>query len=390
MMKRVCLLAALAFGCAPAAAAVPDDVKTCVQSVHESEPAPLGQVKACTLAVNSGELDDRQLAMVLFARATLHVRSGSLDEARRDYTQAAMLNPSPGFVAFVKGAVARAEGNPSLTITALSEALSHSPDSVEMLVWRGDAFYMLGSAEEALRDFDRAHKLAPSLLAARIGRGVALISLGRAEEAVAPLDEARRQHPQNVAVLFALARARLDTGDILGAVAAARGAERQWPRDMALRFHVSRLHFVAGDWDGGLRRLERVAAPSAWLEFEVSLLRFLIARETSPTLSAAALVAIAEKPGTEAWHLPLAHLLASTFPARDRQEPYYPAVTVEQIVEAARERGRETWAWFYIGEALRVKGDRAGATTAFRHVLELGLIDTWEYRESRQRLHTLR
>jgi len=382
---------ALALACVmPVAAAVGDDVKTCVRTLHDAGRPPQSHIKACTLAVNSGELDDRQLSMVLFARATLYSRSGSIDEARRDYTQAAMLNRSPGFAAFVKGAVARAEGDSIGTVRALSEALSHSPDSVDMLVWRGDAHYRMGECEDALRDYEQALKRAPTLFAARTGRGVALIGLGRSDVALGLLEDARRQQPDHVPTLVALARARLDVGDLLGAVATVRIAEGLWPREPTLRFHAARLHLIVGDKEGGLRRLENTVVTRSWFEFEASVIRFLTNRETSPDLHAGALVAVAQNGGAEPWHLPLAHFLATAFPSDDKQAPKYPTVTIEQLLEAAEVSGREHLIWFYVGEVRRLKGDTDGARAAFRQVFEIGLMDTWEYRESIRRLRDLK
>lgn len=382
---------ALALSCAmPATAAVADDVRTCVQSLHDYGRPPQAHIKACTLAVNSGELDDRQLAMVLFARATLHSRSGFIDDARRDYTQAAMLNRSPGFAAYVRGAVARAEGDAAEAVRALSQALAHSPDSVDILVWRGDAFYALDEVGLALQDYEQALKRAPTLFVARVGRGAALLGLGRAEQAVGVLDELRRQNPGDMLTLFVLARARLDTGDVLGAVAAARAAEALWPREGFLRFHVARLHIAAGDIEGGVERLQHASVTrDRWFAFEARVLRFLINREATPTLYANALVAAAQTGDAPAWYLPLAHFLATAFPSPDKQVPPYPAVSVEQLVEAARDCGHEHRAWFYVGETRRLQGNATAAIAAYRQVLELGLMDTWEYRESRRRLRAL-
>jgi tetratricopeptide (TPR) repeat protein len=259
-----------------------------------------------------------------------------------------------------------------------------------MLVWRAEAFANLDRAEDALQDYDRALTLAPTLLVARLGRGAALIRLGRAEQAVSVLDALRRQYPDHAPTLLALARARLDAGDILGAVAASDGLEDSWPSDAEVRFNAARVHLLAGDIEGGLQRLGlSLVARDIWFGFEARVLRFLIIRESTPTLHAATLVDAARNQGVEAWHVPMAHFLATAFPSTDPKARKHPVVTVEQLVEVARETGREHVVWFYVAEARRLKGDTAGATAAFRQVVESGLMDTWEYRESIQRLRTL-
>jgi tetratricopeptide (TPR) repeat protein len=259
-----------------------------------------------------------------------------------------------------------------------------------MLVWRAEALANLDRVEEALQDYDRALKLAPTLLVARLGRGAALIGLGRAEQAVGVLDELRRQYPDHPPTLLALARARLDAGDILGAVAASDGLEDSWPADAGVRFSAARVHLLAGDTEGGLQRLGlSLVARDIWFGFEARVLRFLISRESTPSLHAGALVDAAHNQGVEAWHLPMAQFLATVFPSADPKARKHPVITVEQLLEAAREAGREHVAWYYVAEARRLKSDLDGARTAFRQVVESGLMDTWEYRASIQRLRSL-
>ncbi|HHX98643.1 MAG: thioredoxin domain-containing protein [Kiritimatiellia bacterium] len=71
----------------------------------------------------------------------------------------------------------------SSKIDLYSRLLTHSPDNVPLLQWRGMLYALKGDAKPCRRDFDKAVRLAPASADARANYGRALLILGDADEA---------------------------------------------------------------------------------------------------------------------------------------------------------------------------------------------------------------
>lgn len=75
-------------------------------------------------------------------------------------------------------------------LESFGRALGLDPGSVEALIGRGNALYVLERYDEALASYDRALEAAPDRPAIHLARGNALSALGRAEEAETAFDRA--------------------------------------------------------------------------------------------------------------------------------------------------------------------------------------------------------
>ena len=80
-------------------------------------------------------------------------------------------------------------------IADCTEALRSKPDSVQLLLERGEAWSRQRRYESAIADFDRAIRLDPDNSAAYFGRCQAKSELGRHEEAIEDYDELMRLAP---------------------------------------------------------------------------------------------------------------------------------------------------------------------------------------------------
>jgi tetratricopeptide (TPR) repeat protein len=91
-------------------------------------------------------------------------------------------------------------------IEDVTQALSLQPGQPALLVRRGELYLIENSPLLALRDFEEAVRLDPTLAGARTGLGTTRVQLGRFREAVADAEVAARLGPDDHRVLYKAAR----------------------------------------------------------------------------------------------------------------------------------------------------------------------------------------
>jgi tetratricopeptide (TPR) repeat protein len=106
----------------------------------------------------------------------------------------------------------------STALEKYNRVLAIDPRIAEVWANKGLVLHELERRREALRAFERAAELKPSLLVPQLFRGLEHLHLGEPAEAIAPLEAALALAPGHAEALNALAHACLETGQFERAV----------------------------------------------------------------------------------------------------------------------------------------------------------------------------
>ncbi len=122
-----------------------------------------------------------------------------------------------------------------------------------------------GRAEEAVRSFQEALRLAPDALGAHVGLASALAALGKLAEARAVYVERLRTRANRVDVLMAFALFLAQTGELKEAEERGREALRMAPRDVAVLGFLGDLALKEMNVDEAIEHY--VAATQIWADW---------------------------------------------------------------------------------------------------------------------------
>jgi serine/threonine protein kinase/Flp pilus assembly protein TadD len=174
-----------------------------------------------------------------------HTRARRYAEAVGELDRAILLNPRHYWSWSLRGLCHLHLGEATLAVADFSTCLGQAPEA--WVYWnRGYALYTAGQKAEAVRDFDAALRLDPTLASARWNRGMARLELGQYADALADFraageampEEALRALHEGIA-LEGLGRADEADAAFAVALAAAAGASPEVGRLVRYRHAVA-------------------------------------------------------------------------------------------------------------------------------------------------------
>ncbi|MEL6323366.1 MAG: tetratricopeptide repeat protein [Pseudomonadota bacterium] len=125
--------------------------KDCYDAVV-TRPAPTAvDERACTRAINSGTLDQRNLTATYINRGIIRMRMEKFDASLEDYAEAKELRPDLGAIYLNEGAALIGMGDPSAGKAALEKSLELDTQDPQI------AHFNLGLANEMLDDAQAAY-----------------------------------------------------------------------------------------------------------------------------------------------------------------------------------------------------------------------------------------
>jgi putative PEP-CTERM system TPR-repeat lipoprotein len=191
-----------------------------------------GQVIAELFPLGAVASEDAEL---LALRGEAYLQLQQTYDARRAFTQALERDPRsvPALLGRIRGLLQQGD---------INEAAHSAKGAVELAPGNGEAWYYKGliargqgDVTTALRDFERACDLLPTLLPAQVGRIGVLMDLGRMDEAEEAIAAVRKIYPSDPRTLYLEAVAKSRRGAGAEARAAMQGAARllaQLPREL--------------------------------------------------------------------------------------------------------------------------------------------------------------
>ena len=157
------------------------------------------------------------VAQIVYQRAVAYQALGQIDRALASYDEAIRLNPADPMPLVERGAaLARHKGQLSGAIDDFTLALAISPDNVEALMGRGDAYGRSGEFARSLADLDRVIVLAPDNVDVLGTRGLVYLKIGHPELALREYEAALKLDPKRALALYGRGLARIGTGDVKG------------------------------------------------------------------------------------------------------------------------------------------------------------------------------
>src|SRR5258708_1169653 len=130
------------------------------------------------------------------------MRAGRLDEADRDFTQAAKLAPSFAEGHFNLGLVRLQQGQFDDAISSLTRSLGLKPKLRGANLFLGIACYRKNENDKAIAALKRETQIDPTSAQAFMWLGVALLAKGDAAAASSALDKASQLKPDDVDILY--------------------------------------------------------------------------------------------------------------------------------------------------------------------------------------------
>lgn len=186
----------------------------------------------------------------VFRRATAYHALGDVGNALKDYDAAIRANPWNVTAFADRGLLlARYESQYDLAILDFEQALTLSPDNVEVLILRGDAFAAKGKFAKAMADLDRAVALAPRNPAAYVHRAAAWSRQNKVDAALKDYATALSIDPDNVEALINRGALYAASGDGRTGLADLDRAATLAPRNAMALYDRGYAHFVARDYD---------------------------------------------------------------------------------------------------------------------------------------------
>jgi serine/threonine protein kinase len=154
-----------------------------------------------------------------YALSRALLRSGELDRAAHEAEQAVRLEPQGLWPNFYQGLCAYRQGRYADAVAAYSVCIGATSEAAGCFYNRALSFAALGRTEEALRDYDQALQLDPTLADAALNRGLLHYRVRHYLAALLDLERARELGADPALVSFSLALVRLARGEPRAALA---------------------------------------------------------------------------------------------------------------------------------------------------------------------------
>ncbi len=191
MLRLILLLIALlAFEDTPLAQSN-DHARKCAAERNDFDLA----IDYCTTAIQSGELSDQDLAVILNNRGLAYYNKKNYDRAIEDYNQVIRLAPNDTDSFYRRGLSYFEKNDYSRAIQDFDEAIKLNPDNAAILQSRGWAYESKNDYDQAIRDYDRAISLQSSYGPAFIRRAKVYEAKRQYEQALADYEAATQADP---------------------------------------------------------------------------------------------------------------------------------------------------------------------------------------------------
>ncbi len=198
-----------------------------------------GAISHLTLALASAELNQKERAAALVKRGDSYYATNRWNLAHRDYSEAAILNPSHLQAVLSRGVTNYKKGNIDAAIADFDAAEAIDPRQPEVFNNRAAAYRLKGEFERSVRDYDQAIILAPDFHAALRGRARTRFYMGDFAAAARDYERALAIRPDNTYsrlwLYVARGRAGADGAPELARIS--KGAEgKAWPEPIITLF----------------------------------------------------------------------------------------------------------------------------------------------------------
>ena len=147
-------------------------------------------------ATKSVRLDPKH-AVSYYKRGLIRFKSGDVEKAIADFSQAVKFDPKHLNAYFARGIAFQAKGEWEKAISDFDQIIEFDPKNVNAFSARGVAWQHLGDLVKAIADCDEAIRLDPKHVTSYRTRGISWHQQGKYDKACADLNEAIRIDPKD-------------------------------------------------------------------------------------------------------------------------------------------------------------------------------------------------
>lgn len=279
-------------------------------------------VRACTVAIDSRQLQGEPLSSALYARGLANGRRAQMDAAITDFSAALDLTPDATDVLYARGSAYAAQTSHDLAAGDFSAILKIEPGDTDSLYRRAWSLTMLGRDKEAIADLSEVIKAAPDDIDALMDRGGLHLRDGNFRAAIADFDAILKLDPDAAAAQYNRGRA-----------------------------HALQDDFAAAEQDFAGAEANRADNPYAALRRYLAGVR---AAKPAPEILSGVIARLPQ----DQWPLPVLSTLAGKMQERD-------LLASAELADRSVAQRLVAEAHFYLGEAALGKGDAKAARAHF-------------------------
>jgi lipoprotein NlpI len=213
----------------PCRAQESQDLDQCIKGVDGN---PDDVIKACTAAIDSGEVTGPNLRAVLNNRGIAYKNKGDNVHAVADFSHAIDLNPNDDKALNNRGALYMNEGDYDRAIADYDKAILLVPEYAIAIKNRGAAYINEGKYDRAIPDYDKLVQINPRNAFALQTRGILRYFLANYEGALEDEKDALDVNPMDSysAIWLYLAQTRTGTNGLSQLASNASGLKlANWP-----------------------------------------------------------------------------------------------------------------------------------------------------------------
>ena len=170
-----------------------DDAETCYKNTHEFKPL----IEACSRMIESGLLNDEQLAAAYNQRGLYYYSTTQRERAMSDYDAALKIQPDGPAVLTNRSLIYMEYGQNDAALSDLNKAIELLAPalSASARLYRATAFITLKDYDKALSDVDESQRLDPTDPEGYLARAVVEFARKRFDAALRAYDEYGKRRP---------------------------------------------------------------------------------------------------------------------------------------------------------------------------------------------------
>lgn len=303
-------------------------------------------VRLLTEAIDSGKLNNDDLATSYNNRGMALAATGHPNEAIADYSMAIKIAPAYGPAYLNRGNVYSDQGKLDEAIAEFDLLIRVFPDYVLPYNSRGAAYYRKGELDKAIADYTAAIRLKPDYGNAFWNRARAYGSKGNLKQSLADFDAAIRFKPDVAEIYADRAKVRSTLNDKRGAIADFTVAIKLAPKVPLGYNNRGDTYFFAGDIDKAVADYDAASrlAPD-YPDPVTSRGRIELFHKNKPAAAAADLATGVRLDPKDIYAAIWLHIARSRSGTQDREE----------LAANAKRLGAGEWPWpvvqLFLGEA---------------------------------------
>ncbi len=210
-----------------------------------------------TQAIDTGELTQSQLAVVLNSRGVAYDIKGKPDSAIADFNAAIQINGDYGEAYINRGLAWVNKLDYDRAIADFTAATRDGKSAFLAFNNRGNIYSEKGDYDQAIEDYSRAIRLRPDYADAYYGRANVYNELNEFEKAITDFDAAIRFKPDFSAAYVNRGVLKIASGDPDGAIADFDAAIRLNPNDAMAFSNRAYAHQAKGEYGRAIPDLDR-------------------------------------------------------------------------------------------------------------------------------------